>query len=60
MRLVFSSSLSGRRLLGMVGFPSCSNGGRGLEGYVIATYHVFEFFLNLSPKDGNEMKKPDT
>lgn len=29
-------------------------------GYVIATYHVFVFFLDFSPKDGNEMQQSDT
>lgn len=47
MRLEFLSRLSGERASLVVQMEE--------EGYVIATYHVFVFFLDFSPKAGNEM-----
>lgn len=48
MRLEFLSRLSGR-WASLVQMEE--------EGYVIATYHVFVFFLDFSPKDGNENER---
>lgn len=49
---MFSSRLSGRWASLVVQAEE--------EGYAIAIYHVFVFFLDFSPKDGNEMKESDT
>lgn len=55
---MFLSRLSERWLLGMVGFPSRSEG-RGRLCDCSLPYIFCVFLLDFSPKRGNEMKKSD-